>query len=411
VSGDVRDRGAVVLGDLHFWSLKDGIVTHARLFLILGVALAFFAGGLTASAATGNPCDAVFTENTIAKLKVYDDCRFDQIDKKLLSMTPVSPSPTPSVTPTASPKPSSSPSPKPTTVSPTPTPKPTSSVPPTTAGYWRSDMQSSTALTPATGSPAAGAEWSGWGQGDTNTYGVPHVVSAAAEGLPTPPSGDRVVKLRHSGAQSPFGADQASGPHNMHKLYKQFTVKTWPGGAEPTNRNDGTPDDVSGRYITNLYLPSNQMNFVKGYWSNIMQFKEDYTGTDGSFNSNPSWWVGFNAFDPAHPVLNLSSSGGAHVGPSIPLNTLTDRWVQFELRLYQHDRLELYIDGKLVDTGYDSERRIGRTDYVGQKGTSGNTVAATLGWTFGVGNYTNGNDYPAGASGMYVDLSCVLPLP
>ncbi len=289
----------------------------------------------------------------------------------------------------------------------------TSGIPVQQAGRWWSDFSSSTAITPASGPPATGAEWSGWGQDDRDTYGIPALVSAASEGIAAPPSGDRVARLRHSGAKSPFGSDYTSGLHNMHKFYKQFTTATWPGGAEPTNRNDGAPSDVSGRYITYLYFRSSQMNFVAGYWSNTVQFKEDYSDTNGQFHSDPSWWLGFNSFNnPASPVFNLSCWGGTHQnGPTKPLSQVMDRWVKFEMRVYQGDRLEAYIDDVLFDVGPQSECPVGRRNIPGVTGSSGGTVQTSLGWTFGVGNYTNGNDYPAGASGVYVDLSTVLPLP
>jgi hypothetical protein len=284
-------------------------------------------------------------------------------------------------------------------------------VPTRIGGYWWSDAQSPTALTPRTGLQSPGAEWTYWGQDDTADYGVPGLVSAKSEGISSPPAGDRVIKLRHSGRTSPFGADQSSGPHNEHKLYKQFTAKTWPSGTEPTNRNDGSPANVSGRYITYLYLRSSQMALTKHYWSNIMQFKEDYVDVNGRFVSNPSYWVGFNADDPAHPVLNLSSWGGRHHGPTTNLTQFYNKWTKFELRVYQGDRIQLYINDKLFDTAYNSEYPVGRMDFPGRTGSGGSVVSRTLGWTFGVGNYNNGDAIPSAASGVYVDLSCLLPLP
>jgi hypothetical protein len=284
-------------------------------------------------------------------------------------------------------------------------------VPVKRSGYWWSDFQSPTALTPASGPPAAGAEWSGWGQGDQATYGIPALVSAAAGNLPAPPSGDRILRLRHTGPQSKWGSDYSgTGPHNMHKLYKQFTTKTWPTGAEPTDRNDGAPADVSARYISYLYISSLQLQLVTGYWVNMFQFKEDYANTNNQFVSNPSWWLGWNAFNTSKPIVNLSCWGGRHTGPTKPLSDILDHWVKFEYRLYQGNKLEVYIDDVLFDVGLNSEYAVGRMDFPGQRGSSGDTVKASLGWTFGVGNYTNGNDYPAAASGMYVDLSCLQPI-
>jgi hypothetical protein len=49
----------------------------------------------------------------------------------------------------------------------------------------------------------------------------------------------------------------------------------------------------------------------------------------------------------------------------------------------------------------------------GQTGTNGKTVVRSLGWTFGAGNYNNGgnSDVLNAASGVYVDLATLLPLP
>ena len=284
-------------------------------------------------------------------------------------------------------------------------------VPTRASGYWWSDAQSATALTTSSGRPAPGAEWSYWGHDDVAEYGTARLVSAHTEGIATPPSGDRVIRLRHSGRSAPAGADQSYGAHNMHKLYKQFTAKTWPSGAEPTRREDGSPANVSGRYVTYLYLRSSQMTLPKGYWSNLVQFKEDYYDSSGQFVSNPSYWVGFNSDDPSRPVLNLSSWGGRHQGPRADLRQFYDRWTKIELRVYQGNRLELYLNDKLFDVAYNKEYPVGRMDFVGKVGSNGRTVSRTLGWTYGVGNYNDGDAIPSGASGVYVDLTCLLPLP
>jgi hypothetical protein len=153
------------------------------------------------------------------------------------------------------------------------------------------------------------------------------------------------------------------------------------------------------------------MNLVTGFWSNIFQFKENYYDVNSAFVSDPSWWVGFNSFNVANPVVNMTCWGGAHVGPTTPLPPLYDKWTKFEYRLYQGDRLEVYIDDVLFDTGLQSTYPVGRMDFTGQVGSNGQVVSQPLSWNFGAGNYTNGGDYPAAASGIYVDLACLLPLP
>jgi hypothetical protein len=102
-----------------------------------GIAL-FLAGAISASLLVGvasatpsDPCQKLYTSNTIASLKAYTDCRDDRIDASLkrieAKLTPVpTPDPTPTVQPTT-------PTPDPTTPAPTEPPtSPTPTAPPTT---------------------------------------------------------------------------------------------------------------------------------------------------------------------------------------------------------------------------------------------------------------------------------------
>lgn len=95
-----------------------------RLLLALALVATFFAGGMTANAATGDPCNAVFSSGTIAKLKAYEECRLDRIEAKVdrLAASPA-PSPSSSANPgsSSSPKPSASPSSTTSTPAPSPT--------------------------------------------------------------------------------------------------------------------------------------------------------------------------------------------------------------------------------------------------------------------------------------------------
>lgn len=93
--------------------LHQGIVAVSLGALLLGA-------GVTAQATSSDPCQKLYTSNTIANLQKYTDCRMDRIEAKVDKLGPSAPSPEPSspaptVTPT-SPAPSS---PAPTTPAPT----------------------------------------------------------------------------------------------------------------------------------------------------------------------------------------------------------------------------------------------------------------------------------------------------
>jgi hypothetical protein len=102
-----------------------------RPVLVVLLSLAMFSGGMAvATAATGDPCNAKYTANSIAALHAYDECRFDRLEAKVDALKQVGPTATPSPTAT-SPKPT--PSVTPTSASPTPTVTPSST--PTVAGF------------------------------------------------------------------------------------------------------------------------------------------------------------------------------------------------------------------------------------------------------------------------------------
>src|SRR5437868_6578758 len=88
--------------------------------------------GLVSVATPSDPCESSYTKpmNSTEKLKRYEDCRFDRIDKAL-SAAP-SPSATPNETPTATPEPTVTPSETPSaSATPSDTPSPSASQTPT----------------------------------------------------------------------------------------------------------------------------------------------------------------------------------------------------------------------------------------------------------------------------------------
>jgi len=277
-------------------------------------------------------------------------------------------------------------------------------VPAPAGGYWRSDAEDIPLGEAVYGNAIAsalGRQWTWYGQTQENLEGHPEIVSAKAEGILGPPAGDRVIKLMHV----------AGDPATHHKLYKTFTAKNWPNGEEPYRRTDGTPADVSARYITFEYLPSAQLRLSPIGWINLAQLKEGYTASNGVTQSDPSWFFGVKGSASGHLWFSLGSNGGKHDGRLVDARPYLDSWVKIEMRVYQGDRIELYLNDALFDTGHQSEYPVGRNRYVGRPvDDTSATVTREEGWVFGTGNYSNPGDSNGSNSLVYVDLSTVLPL-
>jgi hypothetical protein len=106
-----------------------------------------------------------------------------------------------------------------------------------------------------------------------------------------------------------------------------------------------------------------------------------------------------------------------HSSPTFALSDYMDRWVKWEYRVYQGakdktghgGRIELYADDKLIDTGYNSERKVGSGIYA--------PLNRTLGLVWIVGQYTSNQDTNGVPDSRntdvtsYVGLSTILPLP
>ena len=96
---------------------------------VVVLAAALVGGAVVAVATPSDPCEAAYVKpmNSTAKLKAYQDCRFDRLDKALGVTPGVTPKPSPSITPTVTPSPSVTPKPS---VTPTPTPTTSTTVTP-----------------------------------------------------------------------------------------------------------------------------------------------------------------------------------------------------------------------------------------------------------------------------------------
>jgi hypothetical protein len=275
-------------------------------------------------------------------------------------------------------------------------------------GWW---SYTDAGVTGASTNPSG--QWSYWGQdGQEGYYGyypptngyTNQITTPAAFGVATAPEGAaRIYRLNKPAGDTAI----------HHKLYKGWSATTWPGGSEAGGySHNSTPADVSGRYIVWSYLQSSGLNMLAGSFMNMAQFKENYTDENGGFQSDPSWWTGI-VMSGGIPYLQMAHW---NITPGnydlIDYRPYLDKWTKFEMRVYQGDRIEMWVDDVLLDTGLNSEWRVGRKFYVGQAGNGGHTVTAARGWTFGSGNYL-GPESSAGynSSGVqYVGPARVIPL-
>ena len=176
-------------------------------------------------------------------------------------------------------------------------------------------------------------------------------------------------------------------------------LKSWKvGSGQFTTR---PPSDVSGVYSAWYYLPKNYRVRGRG-WVNIFQWKESYYRSrrgDREWFSDPTWWItlerGRNGGIRA--LLN-NWGGGITAGPSFPRG----RWVQVRAVLRQGRSIDFFLDGKHWTTA--RQRRYPVSPRYGSR---------SLGWTWGVGNYSSRGDGPprdAVSGPLYVDAIRVTSL-
>jgi hypothetical protein len=199
------------------------------------------------------------------------------------------------------------------------------------------------------------------------------------------------------------------------KLNRGFTKDNWPGGSGGPVPNTGSPADVSGVYTVWQYIPSAKFKLNPGHgWVILTEFKENYTDASGTWHQDPTWGFGCNNF--TGPVMcqlipQVASS------PVFPLTSFMDRWVKWEYRMYpgakdttgHGGRVELWADGKLLDTGYESKMHVGSAAFA--------PLSRTLAWVWIAGQYTSNQstngvpDYKATDVTSYLGRSSVAPLP
>jgi hypothetical protein len=303
----------------------------------------------------------------------------------------------------------------------------TSGVPIKQAGWWWADIESvpvGTATCNSTVGNALKLQWDYFGQcGQEDSYGSPLVVSAAAQGIKPPPSGDTVVLW-----DKPLGDSKV-----WKKLNKTFTASNWTDGhLLSSTESRVTPRDISGRYISYMYIPLNGYSMTSHGWMLPFQFKENIK-TQAGYKQDPTWGVGSNSWGTYGQYTfylggpNNGTGTGHNNQPKYDLRNYMDRWVKWEFRVYQGakdttgrgGRIEWWMDDKLMDTGYESEGHIGPLGF--NSTYQGSPVTGQDGWVFAVGNYTSGQslsgscgcepDWNYTRTKVYVDLTTLLPLP
>ncbi len=219
------------------------------------------------------------------------------------------------------------------------------------------------------------SEWDWWGQGDWTYTGL-SVIDPADRGLPG---------LSGRAARFEVTDPDVDAERLNSKLYKFFHTGTG-------DRVNWGPPDVSGTYRAWYYLPT-EYSVRSGGWTTPFQFKDQYWSTErgGSEQSDPVWYLAFeNASDhgvpgsrPDAPVAIVRHwedwtrgyPDSVYPGPRVlvPLG----RWFEIRADVYQGDRVEFYMDGKLVNVGRHNDFPVG------------NRHPLSFTWVFGVGNYTN----------------------
>lgn len=265
------------------------------------------------------------------------------------------------------------------------------SLPSSTTGAGATKPQPSTPALPAPAVPPAWsagfeggnfAEWTWWGQGQTSLWGHIAVVDPASEGVPRF-GGARVGRFETT-------ADDIAAGRTSAKVYESF------------RSNGRSPAHVGGTYRAWYYLPPSY-RVPLNTDVNVFQFKEDYADAGGTWHSDALWWLNLSTASWAKGM-----GGAAWIGtppargdaPVFLLQHAENRWTRqvrfmpaplgrwFEIRadLRQGDRIDFFIDGRLYDTARASEYPVNpfRSD--------------SLGWTFGVGNYSTGANGP-----LYLD--------
>lgn len=218
-------------------------------------------------------------------------------------------------------------------------------------------------------------EWSWWGQGQKQIWGHVSAVDPRKYGIPRR-QGRRVGRFEVT------PADLRAGRTNA-KLYEFF------------QRRGHAPADVSGTYSAWYYYPRSY--HVSPNVSNMpFQFKEEYTDASG-WHQDPMWWVEIDSAGQwgmggraSRPVAFLHYPQNRTYDPvPVPLG----RWFQIKAQIVEHRRIDVWMDGKHLDTGRQSQWPVGPSH-----------GRHSLKWIFGVGNYSGEANGP-----LYIDEAAYRP--
>jgi hypothetical protein len=179
--------------------------------------------------------------------------------------------------------------------------------------------------------------------------------------------------------------------------YAAYLYKVWAVAAPETSwENDFTQQPYErmtrgqegGSYRAWYYLPESTRTTLQHNsdathgWVNIMQFKHsspDMNGP-GQWDQPPEWWVNIRNNDPNRLSLVVSHEGapgwGERLGqarqPEVPFG----RWFELRADIHPGNRIEFYLDGKLFETGRQSDFPVGLN-------------AGDSSWVFSPGWYLN----------------------
>jgi hypothetical protein len=237
--------------------------------------------------------------------------------------------------------------------------------------------------------------WSWWNQGQPWLMSQVQLtnVLASAEGI-TAHGGSRVARFEVRPEDAAAGRIHA-------KLFKTFS------NGESSYATRRSPADVSGTYRVKYFFPTTY-RVPANTQVNAFQFKEKYlVGTRTAWTSDPQdplWWIQLGDSDWAKKMGG--PQGSRPDAPVAFINNWTNpwkrkigwrvlplgRWVEFRADIVQGERIDFYIDGQLLDTGYQSEYPVSPFH------------ATSVDWTFGIGNYSGAANGP-----MYADDASFTP--
>jgi hypothetical protein len=236
------------------------------------------------------------------------------------------------------------------------------------AGAWSNDFSSGNFC-----------QWTWWGQGQQSIWGDTSVVTAASAGIPQlSGGGPNVARMTVSAADVDAGSINA-------KLYEGF-------GHYDSKGVEHLPASVSGTYSAWYYIPSSY-KIEPNTWANIFQFKEEYVQPDGSFQSDPLWWIQLASASWAKTMPGATWVGAVPTDPDAPVAVLNrwcndwtrhvvleavplNKWFNISALLTQGQSLQFSIAGQPFDTALASQYPVSPFHSTGTE------------WIFGVGNYS-----------------------